>query len=98
MKLTEDQVTKVKDQTGLEPYPEDHPSTQALTDHLGEHTFYLDPNGLYVWEEIEAPEAGGRALAAIQLGEWHQKEEDGQQVIRLVEPKPTEALVDLADA
>lgn len=98
MKLTEDQVTKVRDQTGLDPYPEDHPSAEALKEHLGEHTFYLDPNGLYVWEEIQAADAGGRSLAAIQLGEWHEKEDDGQRVIRLVEPKPTEAVVDLTDA
>jgi len=74
MKLNDQQVENVKGQTGLHPIPEDNTATQRLTDHFGDHTFYLDANGLYIWEPDDEVDSGAQAATAVMLAVWGDEE------------------------
>ena len=47
MKLTPAQIKQVEDQTESRPIPDDEPVVAQLTEAFGEHTFYLQTDGLY---------------------------------------------------
>ena len=99
MKLTQEQTEQVERQTRLAPVPEDNPTTQTLKDHFGDHTFYVDRVGLYVWETVD-PEDGQEngqkePATAILLAAW--ADEKGTTLKR-TEPTPTNVVVDLAPA
>lgn len=97
MKLSETQAEKVKEVTGLEPFPEDAPVAAELKDHFGDHTFYVAEAGLFVFEKDEkAEDAGDDPARAIQIAQWTEKE--GKQALAVVEPQATTTTVDLAEA
>lgn len=53
MKLTKTQVATIEKKTGFTPLPDEAAAETGLAEHFGEDTFYLDPNGVYVFEEVE---------------------------------------------
>ena len=106
MKLNDQQTQAVERQTGLAPVPEDNPTVEMLKDNFGDHTFYVDKVGLYVWEpvdeEIEAPAADGadgasgqQRAAAVMLAAWTDEE---RTTMRRTEPTVTDVVIDLAVA
>jgi hypothetical protein len=98
MKLSDQQVDKVRETTGLNPYPEDAPAADELRSHFGDHTFYLDTNGLYIWEEEEgAADSAARPATAVQIAAVT-KDANGTPALMVVEPQKTSAVVDLAEA
>src|SRR3546814_899521 len=56
MRLSNAQIADVKEQTGAEPIPEEHPNLGELREAFGDHTFYLDQTGLHVLESAPAEE------------------------------------------
>jgi len=97
MKLTDAEAAKVKDATGLEPFPEDAPAAAELQNHFGEHTFYVATAGLFIFErDPKAEDAGDDPARAIQIAQW--TEQDGKQALAVVEPQATTTIVDLAEA
>ena len=95
MKLTPQQTEHVEQQTGLAPVPEDNPSADTLKEHFGDHTFYVDKVGLYVWEPVEPVEGRKEPAAAVMLAAW--ADEPGT-ALRPTEPTPTNVVIDLAPA
>jgi hypothetical protein len=58
MKLTSAQVETTLSQFEAQAIPDSHPVVPQLNELFGDHTFFLDGNGLNVVEPIaEAPEA-----------------------------------------
>ena len=72
MKLSATQVEQVEDQSGAMPIPDDNPGLAGLTKTFGEHTFYVDPDGLHVfeWDQEQAGEDGASTVKLVQLAEW----------------------------
>ena len=71
MKLSTQQIAAIKQQTDADPVAEDHPAAGQLREAFGDHTFYVDRNGLHVFEPLEAPEnGGGKPAALVQLAAW----------------------------
>lgn len=97
MKLTDQQVDRVRETTGLNPYPDDAPAAAELRSHFGDHTFYLDTNGLYIWEEEGAADGASRPATAIQIAAVT-KDANGTPALMVVEPQKTSAVIDLAKA
>ena len=108
MKLNDQQTEAVERQTGLAPVPEDNPTVEMLKDNFGDHTFYVDKVGLYVWEPVddEADDgvgagsdgdgAGGQQrAAAVLLAAWADEE---RTTMRRTEPTVTDVVIDLAAA
>lgn len=89
MKLNDAQITEVERQTGMEPIADDNPAVEALTGHFGDHTFYVDSEGLYVWERVGS-ETAGQPVTALQVARWTG---DERTELRLHEPEPTNVVL-----
>jgi hypothetical protein len=50
MKLTSALIDQTLQQFDARPIPDDHPATRHLNELYGEHTFFLDDNGLNIVE------------------------------------------------
>jgi hypothetical protein len=93
MKLTSEQVERTLMQFEAHAVPSNHPVVPQLSEMFGDHTFFLDGNGLNIVEPIEAgPEAGIRPAQVVNLANW-----SDATLTKLTphEPEPTDAVVDL---
>ena len=71
MKLSTAQIAEVKEQTGIDPLPDEHPNTPDLKEAFGDHTFYLDTNGLHVLESAPGEMIEDKqAVAVIRVASW----------------------------
>ena len=91
MKLTSAQVERTLSQFEAQAVPVSHPMLRQLNDLFGDHTFFLDNNGLSIVEPT--PEASGlEAARVVNLANWKDAKYD-----RLTphEPEPTDAVLEL---
>jgi len=71
MKLTSAQIELTLDQYEAKALPESHPLVARLSELFGDHTFFLDGNGLNVVEPTTAPaREGSEAMRVINLANW----------------------------
>lgn len=87
MKLSNTQIAATSDSLGATPVPEDHPVMDQLRDAFGEHTFFLDNEGLSVFvdeaeveEGVELPEGEPRL---VMIAAWT---DDERNSLAAVEP------------
>ena len=87
MKLTSAQVERTLGQFEARAIPDDHPVIPQLNDLFGEHTFFLDRNGLKIVEPAEAA-AGAAAQSAkvVNLASW-------SAGLELHEPEATDIVI-----
>jgi hypothetical protein len=64
MKLNSALVERTVTQFDADPIPDRHPAMPQLNQVFGEHTFFLDPNGLHIVEP-GAPDADGAATGEV---------------------------------
>ncbi len=90
MKLTPMQIAATRDSMNATPLPDDHPVMGQLKDAFGEHTFFLDQNGLSVFveqsevpEEVELPEGDPRLVL---IAAWT---DENRQALGPIEPVDT---------
>ena len=88
-------LAEVNKQTGLDPVPGDNPAVPRLEEHFGEHTFYLDANGLYVWEPAEESEPVSQTASAVMLAVWG---DESKTFLKPTPPTKSEVTVELAPA
>ena len=70
MKLTSAQVERTLSQFEAQAVPDSHPMVPELNELFGDHTFFLDSNGLNIVEpSAEAPRAGAQAARVVNLCE-----------------------------
>ncbi len=96
MKLNERQLAVIESQTGAKALPVDDPATEPLTGHFGDHSFFLDPNGLYIFESVDLPDAetGAEPALLVQIAEWT---DDTKTAIGPIEPTAADLILDLAE-
>jgi len=70
MKLNSTQVKQTLSQMNAHVLPDNHPAVGQLTNVFGDHTFFLDENGLKVLEPVETPEAGIRSGEVLSVADW----------------------------
>ena len=93
IKLTSTQIKQVANQIGANPVSDDDPAVSQLVEAFGDHTFYLQEDGLHLLEP-HAVRAGGRLVAImVRLARW--STEDATSLVPH-EPDPTDVYVDLA--
>ncbi|WP_431470880.1 hypothetical protein [Sphingosinithalassobacter sp. LHW66-3] len=108
MKLSDDQVETIQAKTGLTPIPQEAAAESGLEGHFGDNTFYLDSQGVYVFEEIRSEgdgvqavvppeEATGESVTAVQIAAVEQGEEDGAVSVRSIQPQATTLTVALVE-
>jgi hypothetical protein len=90
MKLNSAQVERTLTQFEAQVIPDDHPLVAKLSELFGDHTFFLDSNGLNVIEPNESADAGVPAGTVVNLADW-----SDARLTSLVphEPEPTEVVV-----
>jgi hypothetical protein len=92
MKLNSAQIEQTLAQLEARVVPDDHPVVAELNDLFGDHTFFLDGNGLNVVEPNENADEGASAGTVINLASWS----DARMTsLAPHEPKPTEVTVTL---
>ena len=69
MKLTAEQIDSVTSQFEAQTVPQDN---RMIAENIfGEHTFFLDNNGLYIVEKLAEPEeAGAPIVRVVKLASW----------------------------
>lgn len=89
MKLTSVQVERTLGQIEAQAIPDDHPVVSQLNDLFGEHTFFLDSNGLNIVEPAESAEAGiVQSAKIVNLASWNADDD-----LELHEPKPINVVI-----
>ncbi len=73
-----------RDTRGLSPWGE--------PDLFGEHTFFLDSNGLNIVEPAEPARAGAQSAKVVNLASWSDANPTG---LELHDPEPTDVVITL---
>ena len=92
MKLTEAQIALIEKQLGSKALLEDDEAAISLRGNFGDHTFYLDPNGLYIFEKGNSPEHKGPFAVLVHIAEWT---DDKRTALSPIEPDIRQVAVDL---
>jgi hypothetical protein len=90
MKLSSAQVEQTLSQFEAEAIPDEHPLVPRLSELFGDHTFFLNRDGLNVIEPNEAAHAGPHAGTVVNLADWS---DEHSTSLALHEPEPTEIVV-----
>jgi hypothetical protein len=88
MKLTSAQVERTLSQIGARAIPDDHPVVSQLNHLFGEHTFFLDSNGLNIVEPVEPVQTGVESAKIVNLANWN-----ADDSLEPHEPEPTDVVV-----
>src|SRR3546814_7307137 len=83
MRLSEPQTQRVQEQTGASVVPEDNPSMPALKQNFGDHTFFLDAEGLHIWETVaDEPSEDGK-LVGVRIARSEEHTSELQSLMRI---------------
>ncbi len=92
MRLTTRQIEHTLDQIEAQAIPDDNPVIPQLTKTFGDHTYFLDSDGLNIVETVDGPENGGETATVVKVGSWT----DGTHTTLTVhEPEVTDLVVDV---
>jgi hypothetical protein len=90
MKLNSAQVERTLSQFEAQALPESHPMVPQLNELFGDHTFFLDSNGLNIVEPAgEGSLAGAQPAMVVNLANWS---DAALTKLTLHEPEPTDAI------
>jgi hypothetical protein len=92
MRLTDKQIEHTLDQIEVQPIPDDNPVVAQLNQTFGDHTFFLDGDGLSIVETVELAEDGGEAATIVKLATWT---DPTHTTLAAHEPQVTEVTVDV---
>lgn len=92
MKLNPTQIEKTMHQLHGEAIPAEHPMMPQLERLFGDHTYFLDGNGLNIVEPVDAKKSKSRRGVVVNLASWADANAESLQPH---EPESTEQVVDL---
>jgi hypothetical protein len=92
MKLTSAQVERTLTQFQGEPIPDSHPVVRQLNSLFGEHTFFLDGNGLNIVEPTEGAAPASLWAQVVNLANWSQADPNRLEPHA---PEPTDVVITL---
>ena len=92
MKMTAAQIEQTLHQLDAEAIPEEHPVMAKLERLFGDHTYFLDNNGLNIVEPVEGEEDDRLRGVVVNLAYWT---DTNAGSLRPHNPEPTELVVDL---
>lgn len=92
MKLNTTQIERTLHQFDAQAIPAEHPAVPKLEQLFGNHTYFLDNNGLSIVEPVEAEQTDGRLGVVVTLASWT---DDSAASLQPHEPEPTELVIDL---
>ncbi len=93
MKLNAAQIERTLDQLEAEAIPEGHPMMPQLERLFGDHTYFIDGNGLNIVEPVEPEKSDGQQGVVVNIASWT---DETAAKLQPHEPEPTELVVVLA--
>lgn len=88
MKLTIKQIQHTLDQIEAQDLPDDNPAVPQLIQIYGDHTFFVDSDGLHIVEPIDPGTEG----AVVRLANWADPQ---RTTLAAHKPEMTDVIVDL---
>jgi hypothetical protein len=85
MKLGATMIERTLDQFEAEALPDTHPAVPQLNQLFGDHTFFLDVNGLNIVEP-----AGEQTWKVVKLASW---KDAAQSSLMPHQPEPTDVVI-----
>jgi hypothetical protein len=92
MKLTSAQVEKTLSQFEAQAIPDGHPMIPRLSELFGEHTFFLNSDGLNILEPTPDPANAGVQARVVNLANWG---DANLTTLAPHEPELTDAVIEL---
>jgi hypothetical protein len=92
MKLTSAQIERTLAQFEGQAIPDNHPVIPQLNGLFGDHTFFLDRNGLNIVEPDGAARADGQSAKVVNVASWS---DANPNRLEAHEPEPTAVIVTL---
>ena len=89
MKLNSALVARALDQIEAQAIPENHPVVEQLNSLFGDHTFFLDGNGLNIVEPAETDD-GAQKAQVVKVAGW--QDSDRTSLVPH-EPEPTDVVI-----
>jgi hypothetical protein len=74
VKQTLDQLEEQNTFEDVYAIPEDNPTAARLTEVFGDHTFFVDRDGLHIVEALETQGERGPVGKVVKLARWKDKE------------------------
>lgn len=90
MKLSAKQTERAAGEIGAQPVPEDHPIVTQLARIYGDHTFFLDGDGLEIVEAAQADGPADNEVCVVRLASWT---DDSRNRLMPHEPEATDVVV-----
>lgn len=98
MKLTPVQIEVIRTAEGFSPITEEQASESGLYEFFGDNTFYMDEQGIYVFEEVEIEgetPVGVQPVTAIQIAALEPTDNGDEVQVRSIEPLLTTTTIDI---
>ena len=92
MKMNSTQIEQTLHQLDAEAIPAGHPMMPQLERIFGEHTYFLDGNGLNIVEPVETEKNTARRGVVVNIASWT---DANAEALRPHEPESTDLVVDL---
>jgi hypothetical protein len=70
MKLSPQAVEQTLNQFEAQALPDNHPAVPQLNQLFGEHTYFLDGNGLHIVESGKGTDSGSHRGVVVKLASW----------------------------
>jgi hypothetical protein len=88
MRLTPAEVERTLSQFEAQAIPDNHPVVPELNELFGDHTFFLDSNGLNIVEPADPTQAGTQVGKVVNLADWSDANDLAPH-----EPEPTDVVI-----
>jgi hypothetical protein len=92
MKLSSAQIPHTAAQMGAQAIPDDHPATQELKGIFGDHTFFLDGDGLEIVETGESTDGRSTLANVVNLASWA---DESRTALAPHEPLVTDVVIEI---
>lgn len=98
VKLSQREIEQVQVQMKAEPMPGDHPALPYLETSIGDHTFYIGSDGVFIWESAsdngEGDGAESKRIIAMRVASWA---DDDKHTVAIHKPQLTETVIKLSE-
>ena len=94
MKLSTAMVQRTLDQFEARALPENHPAIATLNQVFGDHTFFIDDQGLNIVQPAMKYDTGAEFGQVVKLASWGNT---ARTSLKPHEPEPTGVMVPLKD-
>lgn len=92
MKLNAPHINQTMAQLSAEVIPEDHPAISRLNQLFGDHSFFLNSDGLHIVQPSEVTQGKEAEAKVVKLANW---EDEQHTTLKPHEPEPTDIIVAL---